>query len=299
MNGTISTNYILQVDNMDLVKDKWTAIIKPFLDLVVVDAGPGATAAVSAGAPDNSMDEDSDSAGPSHRNPPRHHLPSPQPPVTVPQTSPSPSPPPSPPPAPRPPTSLANYEQRLKAAYAAYPLLFAEEEAFWSERPQDEDSAPFPGDTDTEGFVVNPQTFVAKQDPLSPTACWLLHSLDNTSAVRTSQVTVSTALASKVESMWVDEEDGRNAGGCKHGRDGTVLTLRSSAGPKAEGKVYYNPKTDVTNGECVLVRLSEALDTPASRGWELALITADATPTEGKARYQVRGILWCPSWMVI
>ncbi len=244
------------------MKDKWTAIIKPFLDLVAMDGFADAQG-------DGSMVEDSDSAPPS---------PSPSPPQSPPNTT------------TRPPASLSNYVQRMKNAYTAYPLFFSEEEAFWNGRPADQLSAPFPADIDTQGFVVSPQTFVAKPDPISPTARWLLDSLDITNAVRTREVVISQALAAKVKSMWDDEEEGRKVGGCKHGRDMTVLTLRSSEGPKAEGRLYFNPLKDVGLGECALVRLVDPMDTPAARGWELARITSAAERIEGKVRYQVRGL---------
>ena len=182
---------------------------------------------------------------------------------------------------------IAKYLRRLREGEAAYPAIFAEEESFWAGHPADVMYAPFPPEFVTGKFNNPPVPYDGPPKKPSATADWLLRCLDAVHAIPAPGACISQQLNDKLSALWADELKATRPGGCKHGRDDNVLTLYSSGGKKPESRVQYNPKTDVAQGECALIRMKDAKQTPGQRGWELALVNSDPKNAQGNERLQV------------
>ena len=195
------------------------------------------------------------------------------------------APPPSPPKTRHP--RVQAYLNRFLEAKIVYPLIFEEETSFWSTHPADAVYAPFPDNTITGTFVYPLKPLPDHPKPLTTTGKWLLSSLDIVDAPPPPDATISDDLRLRMDQLWRDEKDGLKAFGCKTGRDLTVLTLYSSEGRKPEGRTAFNPATDVSKGQCALVRMAEANDTPGQRGWDIVEVASQPEVVENKLRYKV------------
>ena len=177
---------------------------------------------------------------------------------------------------------VQTYLNRFIEAKVFYPAFFEEDATFWAAQPPDAVYAPFPDGTIPGRFVYPLTPLPNHPMPMSPTGEYLMQTLDTVDAPLTPGALINGDVALKRDQLWDDERQALKKGGCKTGRDLTVLILYSSEGRKPEGRTAFNPTTDVSKGEVALVRMEDPNDTPGQRGWDLALHTRHACRAGGQ-----------------
>lgn len=229
-----------QIDNLDLVGQKWKAIVTK-LDKHTKAAGlatggvPAEDTGASPGGGQAEGEQDGSGAAPLQ------------------------------------PASAQRYMTRLSEARVKLPAFLKEEADFWADKGPSAKSAPFAPGHNHGGFMVSPSK--REPDALTPQARWALSALDNTGHDVPDGLEINPTIKKAFDDLWYAELDSASAhNGCKKARDDSVLTLHSSAGKPPPSRLAFNPDKDVCEGDCAVVKM-DRVDTPGGRGWDFVEVS--------------------------